>query len=220
MNYSWALFLVDRFLYAFCGGLESKRRFFLLSWFEMLGMPDLHVEGLQRLPLHDWLSQNPPWGVVVMYSRTGTWLGGKWSNYLSQIWEYEDFWIHSTLPSFLSDDIVYCPIGEDLFSFCRLLFCLFDSIPYRSLLISWGHIYQLLILVSVLLVFCSESCSVSSFWFTWIWVLYRVIDKNLVALVYMLTSSSTNTSCWRYFFCFVFFFPLYILDSLSKIKSP
>lgn len=45
------LFLLDRIIYSFWGGLVFDSRFFLLSWSEILGMPHLHVEVPRMLPL-------------------------------------------------------------------------------------------------------------------------------------------------------------------------
>ena len=65
----------------------------------------------------------PTWGVwtCVPGQESDREQGGAYC--LRCVLEFLGTQICSTLPSFLSDDIVYCPIGEDLFSFCRLLFC-------------------------------------------------------------------------------------------------
>jgi hypothetical protein len=51
----------------------------------MLGIPHLHVEGLQVLSLSDFLSQSSPWGAAVMCSRTGPLLGVDLNTYHSQL---------------------------------------------------------------------------------------------------------------------------------------
>lgn len=56
----------------------------------MLGIPQLLVEGLQVLPLHNWLSQSSPWDVVVMCSRTGVWWDVDFKSLLSVL-SYENF---------------------------------------------------------------------------------------------------------------------------------
>jgi hypothetical protein len=64
---STPLFLVDRILYTFWDGLESKNRCFLSVWSEILGMPPLYVKGLQVLPLCDWLSWSSSCGAMIMW---------------------------------------------------------------------------------------------------------------------------------------------------------
>jgi hypothetical protein len=46
-------FWIGSYNTVFGGGVGTDSGCFLLSWSEMLGMPHLHVEGLQVLSLHD-----------------------------------------------------------------------------------------------------------------------------------------------------------------------
>lgn len=64
-NNSCTLFLVDRVLYTFRGGLGSKGRYFLIGlvWSVRDASPEC---GRQVLPY--WLSQSSPWGVKITSS--------------------------------------------------------------------------------------------------------------------------------------------------------
>lgn len=39
-------------------------------------------------------------------------VGSRWNTHHPPVWKYWGFWIHSTLPSFLSDGLVHCPAPD------------------------------------------------------------------------------------------------------------
>jgi hypothetical protein len=106
-----------------------------------------------------------------------------------------------------------CRVGNYLFPFFRLLFSPIDGVLsiVKTSSVLWNSIYELLILVSELVVFCSGiflvcQCVQSSFpfsllldlvcmvlcwglWSTWTWILCRVIDMGLFTISILNTSN-------------------------------
>jgi hypothetical protein len=101
-------------------------------------------------------------------------------------------------------------------------------LPYRSFSVLWDPIYQLLIIGSEPLMFCSGNCLLDQYvqvffplflifglvypgfcwgpWSTWTWVLWRVVNMDLFVFFYMQTFSYTSTIYWTYFLFFIGFF--------------
>ena len=93
--------------------------------------------------------------------------------------------------------------------------------PYRSFSIIWVAIYQLLLLQSETLVFFSRKfplynwvqwfCPIALLlyslylflcvgpWSTWTWWLYKEVKMDHFSMFHMLSTSFTNTICWKFF---------------------